>query len=159
MGNDGIIVRKATKKDLGQIVDFWMAQDKYHARLDSLHVRDRRSRSGIAKHVSSSLYSSRVLLLVAEDTGRVVGFAQAHLGMRPQTLKVRPLAYIDEVHIIPAYRRRGIVKLFLSEYDNWFRKKNLTFVELSVHVKNQLGRNAFKKYGFKDAIMRMRKKL
>ncbi len=154
-----LIVRKARRDDLGQIVNLWIEQGKFHAHLDPLHARNPRSRPSIVKYVRSSLYSSRALLLVAEDKGRVVGFACAHLCMRPPVFKVRPFGYIDDAYLIPAYRHKGIVKLFLLEYNRWFKKKKITFVELSVLMKNQIGRNAWKKHGFKDSIMRMRKKL
>lgn len=154
-----IIIRRATKADLNKIANLLEKQGMYHARLDPLHKRVSRTRPIINKFLRASLYSPKSLLLVAEVNGKIVGFSRAHLGVRPPIFSVRKYGHIDDIYIIPAYRRKRIAEQLLLECNKWFCKKGMAFVDLSVHIRNKLGQNAWKKHGFKDAVMHMRKRI
>ncbi len=154
-----MVIRKAEKKDLNSIINLWIKQGKYHAQLDKLHARDPRSRSIITKYARSSLYSSHALLLVAEVDNKIIGFARAGLRKRSPIFRIKRYGHIDDVYIIPAYRRRRIADHLLKECFRWFCTRGVEYAELSVHAKNTVGRNAWKKYGFKEAMIHMRKKL
>lgn len=53
----------------------------------------------------------------------------------------------------------GIAKQFLNQLYTWFERKQLKYVELTVHPKNEDAKKAWSKYRFKEYMSKQRKKL
>lgn len=84
-----------------------------------------------------------------------MGFIQK----KPKILKIRQAGYLCDAFILPEYRRRGIAKRLSKEFFKWLKSKNITYVYLDVYVKNIRGLKAWKKLGFKELTLGMRKRL
>ena len=53
----------------------------------------------------------------------------------------------------------GVADKFLSHIFKWFKEKKIKEVELTVLEKNKQARDAWKKYGFREYTLRLRKKI
>ncbi len=96
-------------------------------------------------------------ILVAEDGGRIVGFALLlQMETPPYKCVVRHgYAYLMDLLVIPGYRRRGVGGELLSRAVLWAKDKGLDFVELNVLAQNEDAIRFYKKHGFFDTMKTM----
>lgn len=154
-----ITIRKAATKDITAIAELRFKQGWYHARLDVFFTLVPGAKEKHRNIIKSCLRSLRQCLIVAEARDQIVGFALGTLKPRPPFSKVKIIGFIDDVYILPAYRRQGIAGQLLNEMQIWFRKRGIRYVELTVHVQNVIGQSVWKKYGFSECVIKMRKKI
>jgi ribosomal protein S18 acetylase RimI-like enzyme len=98
-------------------------------------------------------------MLVAEDNNKIVGFINGKIEKRLPIFIEGKIGFISGIFIEEKYRRKGIGKLFINELTKWFKSKKIKNVELQVHLKNQIGLDAWEKYGFKSILYTQRLKL
>lgn len=149
-----MIIRKAKIKDSDQIVKLAKDFEKYHEKLDPYFSYAPDSAQTYKKNVQKSIYSAKRLLLAAEDHGKIIGYSLGKISTRSPIFKIRNIGVIIDMYFSESYRRKGLAKLFLKEMFNWFKSKKIKHVELYVISNNEIGKNAWAKYGFKDILLR-----
>lgn len=149
-----MIIRKAKIKDLDQIVKLAVEFEKYHEKLDPYFTYAKDSDETYKKNVKRGIYSSKRLLLVAEENKKIVGYSLGKISTRSPIFKIREIGVIIDMFFSEGYRRKGLAKLFLKEMFDWFKGKKIKHVELYVVSNNEIGKNAWKKYGFEDILLR-----
>jgi GNAT superfamily N-acetyltransferase len=152
-------IRKAKLSDVPKVVDLATELLEYHAKLDDYFSPAKKVDEVYAKHFRRCVRSRKYLFLVAEDDCGIVGYALGSLSRRPPVYALREIGCIDDMMVAEQFRRRGVGKLFLDVLLSWFREKGIKYIELSVHIDNMVGRNAWEKYGFKDKFMNKKLKL
>lgn len=147
-------IRKAKIKDLDQIVKLAIDFEKFHEKLDPYFAYANDSAQTYKKNVKKGIYSAKRLLLVAEDKNKIIGYCLGKISSRSAIFKIREIGVIIDVFFSESYRRKGLAKLFLKEMYNWFKSKKIKHVELYVAHNNEIGKNAWVKYGFEDILLR-----
>ncbi len=95
--------------------------------------------------------SERTRMFVAEDNGRVVGFAQVGEKNYWDPEKHDPhKAELSRIYIHPQFMRRGIGRMLLDAVEGWVRDKGLGSYELVVHKDNTVGRSFYSKNGLAE---------
>jgi ribosomal protein S18 acetylase RimI-like enzyme len=74
-------------------------------------------------------------------------------------LALSKIGMINDMFILYDYRRRGVGKLLYDELKKWFAFKQLEYIELTVHVHNKIGQEAWAKYGFSTALLKQQIKI
>ncbi|MDD5290493.1 MAG: GNAT family N-acetyltransferase [Patescibacteria group bacterium] len=154
-----ITIRKAKVKDLPKTAKLGAALLKHHKKFDKYFSPAEGIEKIYKKFFKKNIYSPKGLLLIAEEKGKIIGYALATIRKRPSVFKFRRIGNIDDVYIIPAYRRLRIAKQFLEKIFQWFKIKKIKDIEMQVHIKNEIGKAAWSKYGFKAFTERRRLKL
>ncbi|MBI2638094.1 GNAT family N-acetyltransferase [Candidatus Peregrinibacteria bacterium] len=149
-------IRKAKLKDIKQITDYGVSLLKQHYELDTYFAPAKNLYEVYRKFFKGCVYSKNRYLLVAEEKGKIVGYAIGELGSRPPVFKIRKFGFISDVFVEKNFRKLGIAKQFLLELKKWFKSKKLNHIELTVHVKNEIGKKAWAKYGLEDYIIKKR---
>jgi ribosomal protein S18 acetylase RimI-like enzyme len=72
---------------------------------------------------------------------------------------IKKAAEIDDAYIEEKYQNRGIGKLLLEKLEQYFKETGADMVFLLVDSLNFIGNNAWKKYGFEDYQLKMKKKI
>lgn len=70
--------------------------------------------------------------------------------------------YINEVYVVPHYRKKGIAKKLLTIGIEWLRQQQCKTIDITVHRKNKAAIELYKKHEFiqlKDDYFAMRKKI
>jgi GNAT superfamily N-acetyltransferase len=150
-----IKIRPAKIKDLSEIVAMRLKLLKYHEKLDRYEAGKKDADTTFYKFYKSGINSKKVKILVAEENSKLVGFGHATI-VKTHVFKIKYHGNINDMYIKGRYRREGIAGKILQSYFYWFKKKGIKYVELSVHCKNEIGKNAWNKYGFKDFLIRKR---
>jgi len=152
-------IRKAKLKDITQIADFAVSLLKYHHDIDSYFAPAKDVKDVYRKFFKRCIYSKNRYLLVAEEDNKVIGYALGELGSRPPVFKIRKIGFISDMFVDKNFRKSGIAKQFLAKLFIWFKSKKLKYIELTVHVKNEIGNKAWAKYGFEDYMKKQRVEL
>lgn len=151
-----MIIRKAKLKDVQKITEYGVSLLKQHHNFDPYFAPAKNVNEVYRKFFKSCIYAKNRLLLVAEENGKIIGYAVGELCSRPPVFKIRKFGHISDVFVEKNFRKLGIAKQFLRVLKKWFKAKNIQHIELSVHEKNEIGKKAWAKYGLKDYMIKRR---
>ena len=151
-----MVIRKAKLKDIKQITDYGVSLLKYHYNFDSYYAPAKNVYEVYRKFFTGCIYSKNRRLLVAEEKGKIVGYAIGEVSSRPPVFKIRKIGFVSDVFVEKNFRRLGMAKQLLLDLKRWFKSKKLKHIELTVHVKNEIGKKAWAKYGLEDHIIKKR---
>jgi ribosomal protein S18 acetylase RimI-like enzyme len=153
-------IRRAGIDDLGRLFQLQQQIADYHHRFDKIYNPAKNiPESGIKKYLRSILNkrTDRVYVLLCD--GSIVGFATAHIKKMSPVFKLSKMGHIGTVYIEKKYRKSGLGTIAINESMSWFKKNKVSEIDLSVDVKNFAGVTAWKKMGFKDWRLVLRKKV
>lgn len=161
-------IRKATLKDIPGLILLWRGQGKYHQKLVAKN-KDEREQLVLAKNAEKTyknwikklIQSRNGFVLVAQgNDGKIIGCCVNKIETNKTPIfKIKKLGHISELYIIPRYRKKGIASLLKKNAFEWFKKKGLSYASLGVRPKNKQAWNIYKKWGFFEYRIEMRKKL
>ena len=89
--------------------------------------------------LEQELYNDTASYLVAEEDGKIVGYAGLHV--------VLDEGYIDNVAVLPEYRRQGLARRLIEVYCR-FGEVNLAFLTLEVRASNEAAIALYESLGF-----------
>lgn len=110
---------------------------------------------GYANFLGTQLKEKRVIVLVAERQGAVLGYVYAGLeGMDYMALR-GPAGAIYDVVVDPATRRQGVGRQLLDQALESLKAKGAPQVVLSTAAKNEEAQRLFAKAGFRATMIEM----
>lgn len=92
------------------------------------------------------------LIIVAEDNNQIIGFIiGVIIPCRVPTFisKVKKVGYIEEAHVITAYRRKGILRKMEKLLLSFFREHDIQHVELNYFTANNIGKKSWELLGYR----------
>ncbi|HOW60255.1 MAG TPA: GNAT family N-acetyltransferase [Candidatus Moranbacteria bacterium] len=149
-------IRKANKKDIEKLVEMNARLFDYHAKLDKYYRLGKETKKDYKKHLKNVISTRKYRILIAEENEKPVGFLAGRIDKPRSYAKPKKIGMISSAFILPKYRRMGIGKLMFEDFLKWCQDKKIKNIELSVDYRNQIGGSAWKKFGFKDFMKRMR---
>lgn len=91
-------------------------------------------------------------LLVADEDGAIVGMVSAEL-------VDGPAVWVGDVVVTAAARRNGVGELLMHGVEEWARQLGAKHVGLQVYVGNGPARSLYRKLGYVDDHLKMRREL
>jgi ribosomal protein S18 acetylase RimI-like enzyme len=152
-------IRKAKIVDVPRIAEMAVDFSRYLDNIERYYALSKDLQKLLLDYFRKNVYSSKSLLLVATDGEKIFGFALAKILKTPLIWNKKPYGEITHMYLEKKYQRAGMADEFLSCFYQWFKEKKIKEVELTVLEKNKQARNAWKKYGFQDYYLRLRKKI
>lgn len=152
-------IRKAQLHDIEQLTDYGVILLKQHSDLDPYFTPIKTVGKVYRKFLEGYLDSKDKLFLVAESNGIIIGYAVGGIQTRSPIFKVSEIGYINDVFVEKEFRKLGIAKGFLKELKKWFEGKNIQYIELSVHARNEIGKKTWTKFGFEAYEIKKRVKM
>ncbi len=149
-----IAIRKAKRSDLDHIVALWKDFSDFHSQLDPHFSRSPRGHVNFKKFASEKMRSRTSQVLVATMNGRAVGYLIASIIKYPPVFKEKQCGFIFDLMVHRDFRRTGIGTKLFSEARNWFIRKKINRIELSVAATNPLATAFWEKMGFKTYVER-----
>jgi len=149
-------VRKANKKDIKRIVELNSQLADYHAKLDAYYKRGKDCRKGFGKLLKKIISKRNYRIIVAEDNGKMCGFFIGQINIARPYARPKKIGGLSTAFVCEECRNSGIGKALFDDLIGWFRKNKIKNVELSVDFRNKIGNKAWKKFGFRDFMKRMR---
>lgn len=150
-----MIIRPAKKIDLDALMVLLEEMVIYHAKIDR-YYKSFREYSGLRAEAESWLSNKDMRVLVAEDNGGLIGYAQVSVEDAPTYAAVKKIGVVYDMFVLPPYRRKGIAEMLFNEAMDWFGSKKIKNIELSVDARNAAGVKYWESLGFFVYKLRMR---
>lgn len=96
--------------------------------------------------------------LVAEDNSKIIGYIVGFLDKNPN-LVMKKGGHIRSFFVSEKYRNKGVGGLLFNSLVKEFKNKKCDHLILDVFDGNKKTISIYKKWGFKDNLIRMKKKL
>lgn len=142
-------IRKAKHKDVERILDLWCEFMDFHEQYDSIFKRSKSGHSEFRKFLKERISDRNSLVIVALEEEIICGYLLAKIETRPPVFLDRKHVVIFDLAINEKLRRKGIGEKLFNESVEWFKKKKINRVELTVATSNPVSMKFWTKMGFK----------
>jgi GNAT superfamily N-acetyltransferase len=98
--------------------------------------------------------------LISIENNQIVGFligAIIPCRVPGFVSKIKKVGYLDEAYVLPAYRRKGILKAMEESALCFFRERNIKYVELNFFTANDAAKKSWEALGYKTYMEYARK--
>ena len=155
------IVRPATSADLPRIGILGALLVEVHHDFDSRRFLAARNRTpaDYASFLTSQLEDPDVAILVADDTGDVLGYTYAGVEGYDYMALRGPAGAVYDIIVDPEYRGRGIGRLLFNATLAFLRSRGAPRVVLSTAAQNEPAQRLFASVGFRRTMIEMTREL
>lgn len=150
-------IRKATKRDLRILADFWYEEEGLHKRFNEKAALRKDARKRIYNFIKLNIAKNNYAAFIAEHSNKVVGVLQGQIKKGYFLNNVGYVGHYSTIFIDRGYRQKGVAKKLFKAMTQWFKSKNIKSVDLYVHSKNKIALKAWKRLGFEEVLKLMRK--
>jgi len=162
-----IEVRKAKIEDAHKIVEMWKEFMKEHDNLVASSNKELKTHIMIksdgyiafSSYVKKNLRSRNAFIQVAEKDGEMAGYAICLIKNNIPVFKIGKIGHFSDLYIRKKYRKKGISSKFRDDAISWFKKKGIQYLAIGVNPENEYAHSIYKKWGFIDYYIEMRKKI
>jgi len=98
-------------------------------------------------------------IFVSEENGAVVGFVGVLARVVPEPDEAQAYAYVSDLVVLPAYRRRGIGRALLERAEAYARGEGARVLRVGVLAKNEAAARLYRSLGFGDYTIQLNKPL
>lgn len=158
-------IRKASLKEVPEIAErLWKkGLIEYHQKRFRTDRRYAPLKRGAVKtfisFVSKNIRSPNALVLVALDRGRIVGYSLNYIRKNIPVFRPDRYGYLSDLYIDEKYRGGGIASEFRKHAIRWFKKKGMKMAAIAVHAGNKKALDIYRKWGFEDYHIELRKRI
>jgi len=153
-----IKIRKANIEDLDEIMILIECITDFHYKLDK-YYKSFVEYQGLNEYIQQQLEDENTKILLAEVDEKIVGFIVGVILKAPGYIVPKKIGNIDNAFVKEDYRHQKIGENLIKELFKWFKEKKVKHIELSVDARNTIGINAWRKFGFFDFRIEMKKEL
>lgn len=162
-----MIIRKATLKDLPTIISLWKEFIKYHnevlvkrdKKLQPFLAKKKNAVNIIQKYLKDQIKSKNAEIYLAEIKGKPVGYSLIYIKKNIPIFKLERIGDISDLFVKKEFRGKGISNKLKDNAIKWFKKRGIKNMVVNVHCENKSAYSVFKRWGFFDYHLEMRKKI
>ena len=154
-----INIRTFQPSDIDTLMDFWTEIENDPTVSGDFFSPTEENKSRWRKYVLNVHEEDENQILVAEHEEKIIGF------IKFITLENRALesdikcSLLSLMYVVPEFRRKRIASELMNRVFEYVKSKGVTHVRLNVLTSNIPAMNLYKKMGFQDYSIIMRKKL
>ena len=131
-------IRKLAGSDYEQVLEQYAAVDELHAQArPDFFVHREKEESYPREAFLENLANPAVLQLGAFDDDRLIGIVRATLWEESGMVKGLRTVCLDDIYVLPAYRRRGIAAKLSGEVETWAKEQGAVRLELHTWAFNE----------------------
>jgi GNAT superfamily N-acetyltransferase len=152
-----VVIRQAERRDLEPLGRLGAMLMRTHYAFDPQRFLAPRegTESGYASFLGSLLGSADNHVLVAEQDGRVTGYAWAALEPLSWKELRGPAGFIHDIAVEEEARRAGVGTRLMQAAVEWLREQKAPRVILWTAAPNEGARALFRRLGFRDTMIEM----
>ena len=150
-------IRPAQRADIPTLGKLGAMMVQMHHDLDPLRFIAPRpgTEQGYGGYLGSQLQAPDSVVLVAEDDGKVLGYAFGHVDDYDYPSLRGPAGIVEDILVDPAHRGRGIGEQLLHALLDELTKRGVPRVVLSTAERNEAAQKLFAKAGFRRTMVEM----
>ena len=124
-------IRQLVESDYDQVIELYTQLDEYHvrARPDCFVHRERDKIYPKDAFIHNLAYPG-AMEVGAFEGDRLIGFISATLWEGSNMRKDLKTVCLDNIYVLPAYRRRGIAAKLFAEVESWAKEQGAIRLEL-----------------------------
>jgi ribosomal protein S18 acetylase RimI-like enzyme len=153
-----MILRRATIKDFDRLkkikADFYLWECGMDKRIRP-EWAEKQLQSRLARNLKH--HTKSVAFFIAEERGEIIGYSGGEIEKALGFVKSKRLGHMFNLYVKPEYRKKGIGKKLIKEVLAWFKKNKVKELKILVYPHNKPAHEIYKKLGFKDYIIELRK--
>ncbi len=149
-------VRPATARDIPRILPLWEALAEHHGALDPALSVERNAVREYASFLRDTIGDPNACVMLGLDGDRAIGYALGRIHVLPLPFREPRRGWIQDVFTVPERRREQIGGRVVEALLAWFRQRRITFIELTVAVRNPEAVRFWERYGFTTYMYRMK---
>lgn len=151
-----ITIRPATPSDQDLLGRFGAALMRQHHQSDPRRfISFDHPEEGYGRFLVSQTTKPNSRVLVAEDSGAVVGYVFADVEPTNWMELRGPCGVIQDIYVDAAARSRGAGRALLHAAIEWIRSKGRQQIVLMTKTKNEHAQNLFTNLGFRKTMIEM----
>jgi len=151
-----IKIIEAKKKDINSIVKMAKEMADFHRKIDDYYKSGKEHEKRLRALALKSFGKRNIKALIAKDKNKILGYGVASIEKPRDYVRHKKIGYIKGLYVKEAYRGRGVGKQIFNKFLEWFKSRNIKYIELSVDSRNKIGISVWKKYGFFEYQKKMR---
>jgi len=151
-------IRRATTRDVREILPVWGELAGFHADLDPAFTPSPQWPREYGAYLRALIGRDDAMAVIARDAGQIIGYAIGRVTALPPFFEQRFRGYIHDVYVRDAYRRQGIGRRMVEEILEWLRGRGVNLVELTVAANNDAVR-FWERLGFTTYMHQMKLEL
>lgn len=156
-----ILILKAEIKDIKEIQKLNRQLFEYENKWMGIWNLDWSEGKDGKEYFTSRINSENGIVLIAKDksSDKIVGYIASE--KKPVfTWRVdNPLAEIENMYVEEKYRREGVGGMLFEEFIRCAKERGVKKIYVEAVFENLIGRNFYKKYGFKEKLIRFEKNI
>ncbi|MBE7557787.1 GNAT family N-acetyltransferase [bacterium] len=152
MSKPSLITRRARREDFPRLVELWRGMIDEHFAIDARFEPSAGGNEAYLKYLHETLGQMDTQILVAESSGRVVGYTIATVFANPPVFALPQYGYIGELAVEEASRGAGVGRALWEAARAWLTRRGITVVQLNVSPLNQSGQKFWRSLGFSDFL-------
>ena len=150
-------MRKATRKDIGEIVDMAYEFETYLLKVDNALIQESPPKAIFKKLLSKSIDDGHHAVFVAQEGKRLVGFAD--LWVIPEFLHGGMSGYMTNLFVREGLRGKGVGQALLAQIVKEAKSRKVVALHVPVKPKNVRAVAFYRKMGIDEQLFMMETRL
>ncbi len=154
-------------KDADTIVELWKDFTKQHdtnivkhnSKMKPYTLKKSNASKLFGKFLKTNLKSKNAIIHIAEVDGKPAGYNLCFIKDNIPVFKLEKTGHISDLFVKKEFRGRGISSMFKDKAMKWFKKKGLKYALIGVNSLNEHARSIYKKWGFVEYHLELRRKI
>ena len=160
-----IKIRKAKMRDVERVVEMWKEFRKEHDRKRieenpklRKHIKKKKGAEKIFKKwITKNIKSKNSIVWIGEADGEIAGYSLNYIKENIPVFEIGKLGYFGDLFVRKKFRNKNISSKFKNKTIEWLEKRGIKNFAIRVHAGNKKAHKIYKKWGFIDYQMEMRK--
>jgi len=160
-------VRRGRLADVPAVLELWK---DFLAEMEPLVLKSNpafkpyteKSRDAVKKFkafLTKKVRSRNGALFIAEEGGEAVGYCLCFIKEETPIFTLKRVGYISDLYVRKAFRGKGLSSKFRRAAFKWFKSKGIKHASITVNCANPRARKIYRKWGFFDYHLEMRRKI
>lgn len=152
----GFILREAQRQDIPAIVALWEEMMDFHHAYDSRFRFAPNATRELQRQLHAAIRSRSAHVLVAVSAGNVIGYILGELHVRKPIYPMGKYGFISDISVTQGWRRRGVGRALVESLLLWFRRHEVTAIELFISEANPISAQFWQGMGFRPFLRMLR---
>ncbi len=154
-----VTIRRFEEDDIEGISELWEEFARMREDMTQTRILNENAPDYFFGYATGLLQRKDTLTLVAEEDGQIVGYLIALKQRKPPIYNHTRIAYLSDVYVDVAHRKKGILASFVEELTAWCKREGITAIDVMLFKGNEVAQEIYKRMGFGDYRTVLRKEL
>jgi len=152
-----IKIEKAKPSDTKILANMKYQEFLWHNKHDKFYASSKNCKKELLKQVKDKIRNYAIFKAV--DENKIAGMLICAVEKYPKSMKIGKSGFVDQIYVDKNYRKKGVGRKLVRRAIEYFKSKNLIYIELDAHPTNKIAVKFWESNGFKTKLFRMRRKV